>query len=564
MDSIGHNSPAGLARALLLSFLLLTLWPQQICALSPSDLIIVYNLKMKQSKAVATYYAKKRSVPLSNLVGVDVTKAEKMDPSDFEKRLVPQVQAMVERLRTEGKDPAILLVYGIPLVVKNRSDAKPDKTFMALVERKVDEYKKLVVQLSGELDRFVGKADLTPKPTNSNGTSATKDVLKMAEESFTRGVQYLGGPQTDRKDEKRIRAGIASLLMRLGGTSVAAKAFVERVSKQQEKARELFLSQEILTWHAILRSELDENSLSGVLPEDALQTATTVRIVHGLLGELRFWEELKIFYEDGTSSAAVDSELTLISAGPYPHAKWLPNPFHSRYENLPFIKNVRAKRIKVGRVDGPTPELAKRLVDDALATEEVGLKGIFYIDARGLTNKDARDSYAWYDQHLVNLYNILKEKASMEVIMDERPTLFPVGACPNAALYCGWYSLGNYVDSFKWQKGAVGFHIASGEASTLRKRDSNVWCKRMIEQGVAATLGPVQEPYLLSFPLPDHFFPLLMTGEMPLLDVYFQTTPFISWRQILIGDPLYTPFKKEPAINLPKTPKVELPQTKTP
>ncbi|MBW1803718.1 MAG: TIGR03790 family protein, partial [Deltaproteobacteria bacterium] len=88
-------------------------------------------------------------------------------------------------------------------------------------------------------------------------------------------------------------------------------------------------------------------------------------------------------------------------------------------------------------------------------------------------------------------------------------------------------------------------------AGTLRNAESNAWCRRMIEKGVAATLGPVDEPYLTSFPLPDHFFPLLMSGKLPLLEVYFRTTPFISWRQVVIGDPLYTPFKKNPAIRLP-------------
>ena len=72
----------------------------------------------------------------------------------------------------------------------------------------------------------------------------------------------------------------------------------------------------------------------------------------------------------------------------------------------------------------------------------------------------------------------------------------------------------------------------------------------MIEEGVAATLGPVSEPYLSSFPLPDLFFPLLMTGKLTLLETYFISTPHISWRQILIGDPLYTPFKNNPVIDV--------------
>jgi uncharacterized protein (TIGR03790 family) len=71
----------------------------------------------------------------------------------------------------------------------------------------------------------------------------------------------------------------------------------------------------------------------------------------------------------------------------------------------------------------------------------------------------------------------------------------------------------------------------------------------MLEEGVAATLGPVTEPYLASFPLPDQFFSLLVTGKLTLLEVYFATVPSVSWMQILIGDPLYRPFKNHPAIH---------------
>ncbi|MBN2428607.1 MAG: hypothetical protein JXK94_09755 [Deltaproteobacteria bacterium] len=39
----------------------------------------------------------------------------------------------------------------------------------------------------------------------------------------------------------------------------------------------------------------------------------------------------------------------------------------------------------------------------------------------------------------------------------------------------------------------------------MKKEGSQVWCKRMIEEGVAETLGPVDEPYLRSFPPPDLF-----------------------------------------------------------
>jgi hypothetical protein len=75
----------------------------------------------------------------------------------------------------------------------------------------------------------------------------------------------------------------------------------------------------------------------------------------------------------------------------------------------------------------------------------------------------------------------------------------------------------------------------------------------MLEEGVAATLGPVAEPYLSSFPLPDQFFPLLISGKLPLLEVYFRTLPHVSWMQILIGDPLFTPFKQNPVLLTPES-----------
>ena len=61
----------------------------------------------------------------------------------------------------------------------------------------------------------------------------------------------------------------------------------------------------------------------------------------------------------------------------------------------------------------------------------------------------------------------------------------------------------------------------------------------------------------MSCPLPDEFFPLLMSGQSPLLEVYFSTLPHLSWMQILIGDPLYTPFKKNPALRPEAEPKQE-------
>ena len=89
----------------------------------------------------------------------------------------------------------------------------------------------------------------------------------------------------------------------------------------------------------------------------------------------------------------------------------------------------------------------------------------------------------------------------------------------------------------------MAYHLASSEATTLREPGSQAWCKRMIEDGVAATIGPVYEPYLMSFPRPEQFFGVLLKGDLTLVEAYYKTLPFNSWMMTLIGDPLYRPFK---------------------
>jgi uncharacterized protein (TIGR03790 family) len=534
--------PYGLIAFLVLAALLTV--PVGAFALSAWDLVIVYNRNLPDSRAVAAYYAKKRRVPLDHLVGVDVSTSEDMSRKDYDNKLVPPVRAMVEKLLTQGRTPAVLLVYGIPLRVGGVPQTKPEKELMTLAAARVKECQDQVVPLIQKLDQLTGRARPSPRLTYPPVA-----FLPKAQAAMLRGNAYLTKTPATPANEKA-RAEITSLLVKLGGTTPEGRALLAGMARSQNR-RQALQRRELLGLDQARQDEkLQEELFRGVLLATARKNAAAIRANHGLLGELKFWYAVWKLTGNTQSLAAVDSELTLIVAGPYQKAGWLPNPFHIRYEHLSFIRDLRHKTIMVGRLDGPTPAIARRLVDDALATEQVGLRGVFYIDARGLKGPERPGNYVWFDKHLLHLYYLVSKYSSMKVVLDRKPGLFPPGSCPNAALYCGWYSLRNYVPAFRWNRGSVGYHVASLEASTLKKPGSNVWCKRMLEEGVAATLGPVTEPFLISFPLPDQFFPLLMTGRMTLLEVYFRTVPELSWMQILIGDPLYWPFKNHPALRL--------------
>jgi uncharacterized protein (TIGR03790 family) len=195
----------------------------------------------------------------------------------------------------------------------------------------------------------------------------------------------------------------------------------------------------------------------------------------------------------------------------------------------------------VSRLDAPTPKLAKGLVDKALQAERIGLEGTVYFDARGLQPNGATDTYGFYDHSLREAAALVQGNSSYRVVLDEAdPTMT---AIPNVALYIGWYKLRAYDDVFSFNTGAIGYHMASAESITVHDPGEKGWCKNALERGITATLGSVGEPYLDAFPEPTRFTTLLLTGKYSLVEVYYLTSRYVSWRMVLFGDPLYNPMK---------------------
>ena len=239
--------------------------------------------------------------------------------------------------------------------------------------------------------------------------------------------------------------------------------------------------------------------------------------------------------------AALDSEIALVLVDAYPLDGWLENPYFLGFQEKKTLLE-KDEVLLVSRLDGPDEKTVLDIINDTLAAEETGLQGTGYFDACWpLPQSKQLSGYALYDAAIHSAAQLVRNR--MPVRLDEREELFQPGECDHAALYCGWYSLGRYIDSFKWSKGAIGYHIASAECSTLRNRSSQVWCLKMLEKGVVGTIGPVHEPYVQGFPMPDIFFGHLVGGHMSLGECYLISLPYLSWQMVLIGDPMYRPFK---------------------
>src|SRR3954470_266681 len=135
------------------------------------------------------------------------------------------------------------------------------------------------------------------------------------------------------------------------------------------------------------------------------------------------------------NEASIDSQLTILplsELGP-PWTGPVTNPFFGT-TNAAALHPTNGILL-VTRLDGPTAEIARGLVDKALQAEAVGLWGRAYVDGRGITN----GGYKLGDDMMLSASNILR-RMGFETVMDEKPDTFSPGfPMSQIAFYAGWY-----------------------------------------------------------------------------------------------------------------------------
>ncbi|EIQ02100.1 TIGR03790 family protein [Opitutaceae bacterium TAV1] len=233
------------------------------------------------------------------------------------------------------------------------------------------------------------------------------------------------------------------------------------------------------------------------------------------------------------NNAAVDSELALLAASGYRTAGFLANPLFNVKEPSSL---QRAGVVITGRLDGPTPEAARALVDNALKAEHDGLIGRAYVDIGG----PHKQGDQWLEETVKQLAPL-----GYDLAVDRARGTLPASARLDApALYFGWYAghiNGPFLEKgFRFPPGAIALHIHSFSAATLRRPDAG-WTGPFVARGVTATVGNVYEPYLQFTHQPHLLLEALLAGK-PLGEAAFYSLAALSWQAILVGDPLYHPF----------------------
>lgn len=243
--------------------------------------------------------------------------------------------------------------------------------------------------------------------------------------------------------------------------------------------------------------------------------------------------------------AAIDSELALLGTR-YELKSGLNNPV---YESEKRFRETPPAVLSVCRIDAPDEKTIRRMIDDPARVEKLGLWGWVVVDSGG--------KYPMGDKWMREVAS-LAQRAWQPLFHESSgktlPHAFPM--MKRVAVYFGWYANpanGPFAPSapaaFRFEPGAVAFHLHSFSCTSLHKTDD--WVPALLQRGAAVTAGNVAEPTLHASLRPDIFYNRLLRGYS-VAEAGLMATPALSWQGVVMGDPLYRPFAARTVNRVPR------------
>jgi uncharacterized protein (TIGR03790 family) len=535
--------------------------------LRADELVLIVNSNEPAGMALAQFYARARHVPDNRILVLDLPTTDDITPQAYATQVVPQVRAFLHSGGLEAKVRCLVPFYGVPLRIAARVNTPAELTE---IRSAVEQLAALAPAVKPAIEAVEGLGKRLD-PTFEPGTGQTIEDLDRRWAAALQKVrsQLPTIPDGRRREEvtREMFVDAAPLLGR--AADINAKQIDLGLHPERRADESPPLQAEAAAYN---QSQADAERLEQ-LPEDAAardQLRTLVRAEFGLAQYARLLRDQCDYLDARHGGMAFDSELALVrwtvhfhnfvSGNPYAggaapgRTHWFANPL---FYGAGRPVGPSSPTMMVVRLDGPTPAIVKTMIATGLRAEANGLHGRIVIDSLGYVpgqEPEGKKGYGVYDQTLRELRNILSGRPAADVMFDGTPDLLPAHAADNVALYCGWYAVNGYVPCCDFASGAVAMHVASYTLTTLRQTPNPNWAVGLLDDGVAATIGPVQEPFLFAFPRADDFFPLLLTGKLTLAECYWRTEPVASWQMTCVGDPLYTPYRTNPMLTVADLP----------
>ena len=290
----------------------------------------------------------------------------------------------------------------------------------------------------------------------------------------------------------------------------------------------------------VTRSVFDESVrrpiLRHILANDLGRSISCILTTHGV--PLRVLPNANES-ETGLSSAALDSELTLIGLR-YPPQGPIPNPYLHRDEQF---DSTRFGFYMVARLDAPDPNAAIARVRDAMVIERdqaFGSRGFARFDLQPNESPLARK----LDSAIMACYRTMRrqERFMGRIEPPEGTTLpfFRRDSGINTFFFVGWREEDYKADVFSWVQGAIAVPLDAATAGTLRSPEGS-WYAGALAAGLAAGIGNVSDPGTSGRPSVANLFEYVKAGYT-WAEAAYMCVPYLSWQTVVLGDPLYSPY----------------------
>jgi uncharacterized protein (TIGR03790 family) len=243
------------------------------------------------------------------------------------------------------------------------------------------------------------------------------------------------------------------------------------------------------------------------------------------------------------NEAAVDSELACLPLiySSYTLAGPLVNPLYTTTNAMSL--HPTNGLLMVVRLDGPTPAIARGLVEKALQAEADGLWGRAYFDLRNISDPGYKIGDDW-----IRTASQVAKFVGFDTVVDENADTFTAHfPFSQVAIYMGWYRenvSGPFVlPKVEFMPGAFAYHLHSFSAASLRTPNNN-WVAPLLDKGATCTMGTVDEPFLAGTPDVGSFAARWMYFGFTFAEAAYASQSVLSWQTTVVGDPLYRPFGK--------------------
>jgi len=208
----------------------------------------------------------------------------------------------------------------------------------------------------------------------------------------------------------------------------------------------------------------------------------------------------------------------------------------------------------VTRLDGRSVADVQSLINQSLASDGTHPNGEFFFDL----DPDRTGGYEIFNEYMMTAQSDLAA-AGFNAVLDNT-TAF-IAPASKLAGYSSWGSNDYHFsqtayDSLTWVPGGLAETAVSTSASNIRTPGGGQsQIADLIHEGVTGVHGDVSEPYLNAIPDPQVLFPAYTSGRN-LAESYWGALEVIVWKEIVIGDPLCSPYASSQSSSVIRRPEL--------